>query len=92
LSDNEKDHDLKLCTEVYNRLLKGELGATPADAETYRQRCREVYDKADLFKTESENDASSKASQEQTENSMKEPEPSIQSTEMNGILNERVST
>ena len=76
---------------MYNCLLKGEMGATPSDAETYRQRCREIYDKADLFKTQSENEVA-QALEEQTESMMKEPEPSIQSTEMNGILTERVST
>lgn len=56
LSEDFGDISLKLCTEIYDRLCKGEVGATPEDVDAYRERCRELYPNADLFKSESDDD------------------------------------
>lgn len=55
LSEDVNDVSLKLCTEIYGLLDKGEFGALPADIEAYRLQCRELYPNADLFyKSESD--------------------------------------
>jgi len=91
LSDNLDGRQLKLCTEVYNRLRKGEIGATETDVEEYRQKCQDVYPLADLFKLDTETDAASPTPTDNTA-SVKETAPSINNLEMNGFATERVSS
>lgn len=51
LSDELTDVTLEVCTDVYHTLQNGELGATPADVESYRERCSKRFIYADLFKS-----------------------------------------
>jgi len=81
LSEDFTDMSLKLCTEIYNQLSKEEYGASSSDVERYRERCREFYPYADIFKTESDETSTSTTTTESE--TAKESSPCL--VDMNGF-------